>query len=116
MPDEAFEELWRLNGGPGLVGLHALFGGSVLPVDEVRSVLGLTIEQYRAVLQAAQRVGLAEGDEERLTLIAFAPDSAQHGRLEWCLESHLQDFQPVVLRLKSRLLNRYLSSPPGSAG
>ena len=113
MPDEAFETLWAMRGGPELVALHRLFGGSPLPSEDVRMILGLSVEQYRMVSSAAARVGLAEPSEGSLILIAFAADSAQAGRLEWCLESHQGEFPGVLARLRSELLVRFLGSPPG---
>lgn len=103
-----------MKGGPEMVAMHQLFGGATLPADEVRAALGLTLEQFRATSQAAQRVGLVEGGDERISFILFAPDSAQHGRLEWCLESHQGDLPPIMTRLRSQLLLRYLATPPGN--
>jgi hypothetical protein len=113
VPDEAFEELWKVKGGPDMVAMHQLFGGATLPAEEVRAALALSPEQFRTAGQAARRVGLVEGGDERISFILFAPDSAQHGRLEWCLESHQAELPPIVTRLRSLLLLRYLATPPG---
>ena len=113
MPDEAFEELWRQKGGPELVAFHAIFGGAALPTDEIRSMLGLTLEQFRSACGAAERLGIVESGEERVSFLAFPSDSSQRGRLDWCLEEHKADFDKLVERIRSRLLLRYLGSPPG---
>ncbi len=114
MPDEAFEDLWRHKGGPEIAALHSLFAGAAVPADELRSFLGLTLEQYRAAFRAAERVGLLESGEQRVTFHLFPPDSAQRGRLDWCLEGHKEEHARLVSELNSRLLVRYLGSPPGS--
>ena len=115
MPDEAFEDLWRRKGGPELVALHAVFGGAVLPADEVRSILAVTLEQFRGACEAAERVGLVESGEESVSFLASPADSAQRGRLDWCLEEHKEQHEKLVAQLWSRLLLRYLGSPPGQA-
>ena len=112
MPDESFEELWQQAGGPELVVLHSLFGGSVLPMVAVREVLGLTLEQLRTSCEAARRVGLIETTDEEITFMKFPADSGQGARLEWCLEPHLTALPAVEAKIKSRLLLRFLGSAP----
>jgi len=116
MPDEAFEDLWRHKGGPEVVALHAMFAGVALPSDGVRAILDLTLEQFRAACGAAERVGIVESGKEHVSFLAFPPDSAQRGRLDWCLDEHRAEFDRLVQQLNSRLLLRYLGSIPGSAG
>ncbi len=113
MPDEAFEALWGLHGGPEIVAMHRLFGGATLPTEEVRSALGLNLEQFRATVTAGAGMGFVEQEGERISFILFAPDSSQHGRLEWCLESHAAELPVIVARIRSQLLLRYLATPPG---
>ncbi len=115
MPDEAFEKLWSQKGGPELVVLHSLFGGSAFPATSIREVLDLTLEQLRTVLEAAQRVGLVETAQDKITFVLFPSDSGQGARLEWCLEPHTGALPALAAKLKSRLLIRFLSSPPGQA-
>jgi hypothetical protein len=116
VPDEAFEDLWRQKGGPELVALHSLFVGAALPADRVRSTLGLNLEQLRSVCASAERVGIVESGEERVGFLGFPADSSQRARLDWCLEEHKAAFEKIVEQLRSRLLLRYLESPPGQAG
>jgi len=115
MADEAFEALWRLRGGPEIVVFHSLFAGRFVPVEPVRQVLGLTLEQLRAVLASAAKLGLLEADEGHIAFMAFAPKSAQRGRLDWCLEGHRNELEPLQARLRGVLLVRFLSSPPEGA-
>lgn len=113
MADEAFEALWSTKAGPDFVVLQSLLGGSTVPSDEIRSLLGLSQEDMRAAVAAAERVGLVEHPGDRIVFLAFAPGSAQQGRLEWCLEAHQADFEALTNRLRTRMLIRYLASPPG---
>jgi hypothetical protein len=115
MADEAFEALWRLRGGPEIVAFHSLFGGRFVPMEQVRQVLGLTLEQLREVLTAASKLGLLEADEGHIAFMAFAPKSAQRGRLDWCLEGHRAELDTLLDRLRGVLLLRFLSSPPEAA-
>lgn len=116
MPDEAFEGLWKRKGGPELVAMHAIFEGTTLKSDEVRGILGLTMEQLRGACEAAGLMGLVEHGDERITFPAFPADSAQRGRLDWCLEEHGEEFGRLVDRIRTRLLVRFLESSPGQAG
>jgi hypothetical protein len=113
VPDEAFEDLWRHKGGPELVAFHAVFAGAALSSDEIRSMLSLTMEQLRAACGAAERVGIVESGESRVSFLAFPSDSSQRGRLDWCLEEHKAEFDKLVGQVRSRLLLRYLGTPPG---
>ena len=116
MPDEAFEELWRQRGGPELVALHLIFGGSVVPGNVIREVAGLTLEELRVVCEAGRRVGLVEPGEDGVTFVVIPPDSGQRARLDWCMEPHVDELPPIEARLKSKLLLRFLGSPPGQPG
>lgn len=116
MADEAFEALWGMKAGPELIALHGMFGGATLPAEDVRSVLELNAEEVRLVVHAAERVGLVERAGERLSFLAFAPGSAQQGRLDWCLETHQAEHEESTRRLKTTMLVRYLSAAPGGAG
>lgn len=113
MADEAFESLWSTRGGPDFVAMQGMFGGSTVPADEIRDLLGLSHDEMRATVIAAQRVGLVEHPGDRITFLAFAPGSAQQGRLEWCLESHQAEHDARTRRLRTVMLVRYLSMPPG---
>jgi hypothetical protein len=113
--DEAFEALWRLRGGPEITAFHALFAGRFVPIEPIRQVLGLTLEQLREVLTSAAKLGLLEADEGHVAFMAFAPKSAQRGRLDWCLEGHREELELLMARLRSVLLVRFLSSPPENA-
>lgn len=112
MPDEAFEELWRQRGGPELVALHAIYGGGTVPGSVVREIAGLTLEQLRVVCESGRRLGLVETTEEGVSFVAIPPDSGQRARLDWCMEPHVEELPPIEARLKSRLLLRFLGSPP----
>ena len=112
MADEAFEAFWKLKGGPELVGLQSLFGGASLSGEEVRQMLGLTLEQFRIAVLAAQQLGLAEQADDRIRFAAFPRDSAQGARLEWCLEARQEEMKTILGRLKSLLLIRFLGAPP----
>ncbi len=112
MPDEAFEELWRERGGPQLVALHSIFGGSLVPGDVVRELVGLTLEQLRVVCEAAHLVGLIESGPDGILFVMIPPDSGQRARLDWCMEPHVAEFPAVEATLRSKLLLRFLSAPP----
>lgn len=111
MPDEAFETLWALPGGPELVALHAMFDGRPLPMFEVRGLTGTTPDQLREALRAAHRVGLLRATNEDVMFIEVPPDSGQRARLDWCLEPHAQELPGIEARLRGRLLLKLLESP-----
>ena len=113
MPDEAFEAFWNLPGGKELVGLHELFAGAAVPFDELRDMLRLTSEQMRAAVVTASSLGLLEDDEEQIIFLMFPRDSGQRARLDWCLEIHTEEMGPLLDRLRSQLLLRFLSLKPG---
>jgi hypothetical protein len=116
VPDESFEAFWAAPGGAALVAMHRLFAGATLPAHEVRAVLGVSPDQFRALREAAESMGFVVGDEERVTFAVLDPQSAQRVRLDWCLEPHAEELEAVVRRLRSALLVRYLGAPPGQLG
>ena len=116
MADEAFEALWAMKAGPELVALHGLFGGAMVSMEEIRGLLDLSPEELRAAVLAAQRMGFIEPQGDKLLFPAFAPGSAQQGRLEWCLESHQEDLEALIRRLRTRTLVRYLAAPSAARG
>jgi len=108
--DEAFEELWSRKGGPDLVALQSVFEGQALVSEEVRQVVGLTMEQLREALVAAQRVGLVSVSEERIVFVPIPPASGQRARLDWCLEAHQKEFVALKGALQTKFMVRFLSS------
>ncbi len=112
MPDEAFEALWRMKGGPEMIGLHGLFGGSTVPADDLQQVLELTLEQFRTVMGAAEQVGLVLPRERQVAFVAFPKDSAQSARLSWCLEGREEQVKETTRRIRTSLLLRFLEAPP----
>jgi hypothetical protein len=114
MPDEAFEVYWRMPGGQEIIALHTIFSGMTVSQEQVLKLLGITPEQLRAVLNAAKQLGIVEMESSTVTFYALAPDSSQRGRLDWCLESHAAELPPLIARLRSALLLRFLSTPPAS--
>lgn len=115
MPDDAFEELWRLPGGAELVVLHGMFGGRYVPIDQVRQALGTGPEAFDRACRAAGRLGLVEVDETRIAFVAFMPDSSQRGRLDYALEPHREELEEIAGRIKGALLVRFLNTPPQDA-
>jgi len=113
MPDEMFESLWRMKGGPEIVALHALFAGSTVLAAQVRDFLRLNPEGTRRALEASRGVGLIDVSDEGITFIAYPADSGQRARLDWCLEPHQAEFDSLVDRIRSQLLLRFLGSAPG---
>ncbi len=113
MPDEAFEALWNLPGGKELIGMHDLFAGSAVPFDGLRDMLRLTREQMRAAVVSSTALGLLEADEDQVIFLMFPRDSGQRARLDWCLETHTEEMGPLLERLKSQLLLRFLGLKPG---
>jgi hypothetical protein len=113
VPDELFEELWSMKGGPELVALHAMFAGSRIPVSQVRDFLRLNPEGVRMAFDAAHGFGLFDMDDEEITFIAFPADSGQRARLDWCIEPHQAEFEPLVAKIRGQLLLRFLGSSPG---
>lgn len=112
MPDEGFELFWRLRGAPEMVALHGLFAGSTAPADEVRQSLGLTLEQFNAVMQAGGSLGLVTLGGDEVGFPVIPADSSQRSRLDWCLETHLEELKKVETTVKSRLVLRFLGRPP----
>jgi len=112
MADELFEALWGLRGGPEFVALHAIFGGSAVPSEEIRQVLGLTLEQFRSAVEASGKLGMVIDEGDRLRFQEFPSDSAQRARLDDCLESRQEEFRNTVRTMKSRTLLRFLGTPP----
>lgn len=110
MADEAFEDLWARKGGPELVALQSVFEGQALGGEEVRQVVGLTMEQLREAVVAAQRVGLLSLGEDRLAFSQIPPASGQRARLDWCLEAHQKEFAALKGSLQTKFMVRFLSS------
>jgi len=113
VPDEMFEELWRMKGGAEIVALHAMFAGSRIPTNQVRDFLRLNPEGVRTVLDAAHGFGLIDMDDSEITFVAYPADSGQRARLDWCIEPHQAEFEPLVARIRGQLLLRFLGSSPG---
>ena len=110
MADEAFEDLWGRKGGPELVALQSVFEGQALVSEEVRQVVGLTMEQLRESLVAAQRVGLVAVADDRIVFVSIPPASGQRARLDWCLEAHQKEFVSLKSSLQTKFMIRFLSS------
>lgn len=112
MADESFEAFWKMKGGPDTVALHAIFAGISVPAEEMRKVLGLTLEQYRALIAAAGTFGLVEANDENVLFNIFQKDSSQGARLDWCLEDRKDAVHKAVLEMKGKLMLRFLGTPP----
>lgn len=112
MADEAFEAFWRMKGGIDTVALHTIFAGVSVPAEEMRRVLGLTMEQFRSLMTVAGSFGLVEAGDDRILFVSFQKDSAQGARLEWCLEDRKNEANKAVLAMKGKLMLRFLGSPP----
>jgi hypothetical protein len=101
-----------MKGGSDTVALHSIFAGVSVPAEEMRRVLGLTMEQFRSLLTVAGSFGLVEASEENVLFVSFQKDSAQGARLEWCLEDRKDEARRNVLAMKGKLMLRFLGSPP----
>ena len=101
-----------MKGGPETVALHSIFAGISVPAEEMRKVLGLTMEQFRSLLTAAAGFGLVESDADGVLFVAFQKDSSQGARLDWCLEGRQDEVRKSVLAMKGTLMLRFLGSPP----
>ena len=112
MADEAFEAFWKMKGGQDTVALHTIFSGISVPAEEMRRVLGLTLEQFRALMAAAGSFGLVDANDDNILFVSFQKDSAQGARLDWCLEDRKDETKKAVLAMKGKLMLRFLGSPP----
>lgn len=112
MADEAFEAFWKMKGGPDTIALYSIFSGVTVSAEEMRRVLGLTMEQFRALATAAAGFGLVEFNEDRVLFVSFQKGSAQGARLDWCLEDRKDEVRKLVLAMKAKLMLRFLGSAP----
>lgn len=112
MADEAFEAFWRRKGGPDTIALHSIFGGVSVPAEEMRRVLELPLEQFRALMAAASSFGMVEANDETVLFVSFPKGSAQSSRLEWCLDDRKEEVRRAILAMKGRLMLRFLGAPP----
>jgi hypothetical protein len=115
MADEPFDALWKTKGGPEIVALHSLFGGSILPAASVREITGLTMEELRIICGAAQEFGLVDVTGEEVSFVDFSQEAGMKARLDGFLSSRADELRKAAAVINSRLLLRFLSSAPGQS-
>ena len=115
MADETFDALWQLAGGKELAALHELMEGERVSLEEVRDALGLAREDFDAAVAAGGACGLLSVADTEAGLLAHPAGSPQRIRLDAFLDRHREEWTPLVARLNSLLLLRFLRRPPHPA-